>query len=75
MADIQKLYGRNPKPAMQQIKQEAPPLRCQIPCQVVQDQLVELGRPTPDFDNSGAPPFGSWPRTTDKDVMEGELTR
>ena len=75
MADIQKLYRRNPKQAMQQIKQEAPPLRCQIPCQVVQDHFEELGRPTPDFDNPGPPPFGSWPATTDGDVMERELTR
>ena len=75
MVDIQKLYRKNPKQAMQQIKQEPPPLRCQIPCQTVQNHFEELGRPTPDFDNPGPPPFGSWPTTTTGDVMDGELTQ
>eukprot|EP00731_Ephydatia_muelleri_P034311 Em0054g34a len=69
MVDIQKLYRKNPKQAMQQIKQEPPPLRCQIPCQTVQNHFEELGRPTPDFDNPGPPPFGSWPTTTTGDVL------
>ena len=61
MANIQKLYRKNPKQAMKQIKQEPPPLRCQIPCQTVQDYFEQLGRPTPNFDNPGLSPFGSWP--------------
>ena len=79
MADIQKLYRRNAKQAMQQIRQEPPPLhcqiRCQIPCQIVQNHFEELGSSTPNYDNPGPPPFGSWPVTTDGDVMERELTQ
>ena len=46
MADIQKLYRKNPKQAMQQITQEPPPLRCQIPCQTVQNHFEEHCLPT-----------------------------
>ena len=41
MVDIQKLYRKNPKQAMQQIKQEPPPLRCQIP--VLMEMLCQTG--------------------------------
>lgn len=75
MADIQKLYRKSPKQAMQQIKQEPPPLRCQIPCQDVQNHFEQLGSSTPNFDEPGPPPFGSWPATTDGDVMENEITQ
>ena len=75
MMDIQKLYRKNPKQAMQEINQEPPPLRCQIPTQDVQAHFVQQGSSVPNVEDPGPPPFGSWPVTEDGGVMDRELTQ
>ena len=75
MVDIQKLYRKNPKQAMQEINQEPPPLRCQITIQDVQAHFELQGSSVPNFEDPGPPPFGSWPVTEDGDVMDRELTQ
>ena len=75
MVDIQKLYRKNPKRAMQEINKEPPPLRCQIPTQDVFAHFEQQGTSMPSFEHPDPPPFCSWQVTEDGDVMARKLTQ
>lgn len=75
MADIQKLYRKSPKQAMQQIKKDPPPLCCPILITEVHNYFEQMCAATPDNASPGPTPIWAWPSSDNSDVMEVEITQ